>query len=456
MSRARLAVVVLVALAGEAAAHNRDPYAVDIHFKPDDPQHVIIGTTFGLLVSDDGGATYRWACEQALGYQDPFDPDYAYTTSGSVMLQTFGASRLATDACTFEPSALGERQVSRVEAAGDGALYAAMADTETSDSAIYKSTDGGATFPLAVTPAAADWWESIEVSPSDPQRIYVTGFRFETTRVDLLFRSDDGGASYTAMSASGLDVDDISSRIRIVGIGPAADTVYVQVTQDPASRGDAIYRSTDAGATWTRILTTTDPYGVAFLVRASGQLVAATRSQGAQKSDDGGMTWQPLPAAPHIASLAESPAGVVWAGTQTHKKPGVQGQPEVPADGYFLMTSTDLATWTGKSTFVDILEPMTCPAVHAECGVKNQGVGTAWCCLLYDDLQVPSRSLDCSGPNVCYGYQDAGVSGDMTTRPPDPGCCSVSSEDGGWTLVLSGLFASWQLLRRRVSARQRR
>ena len=451
------AVCLGLVLAGDAAAHKRDPYAVAIHFQPGNPAHVIAGTTFGLVASTDGGTTWRWACEQALAYQDPYDPDYAYGATGAVLMQTFVGLRVASDACSFAATPLGAKFASKVAAGDDGALYAAVSDVDTADAAIYKSTDGGATFPVAVTPAISDWWESIEVSPVDAQRVYVAGFRVGPPRVQLLFRSDDGGASYTELASTGLDAG-MDSRIRVAGIGPAADTVYLHVTQDPASGGgDAIYRSTTAGASWTKILTTTDPYGVSFLVRRSGQLVAATRTMGAQKSDDGGTTWQPIASAPHIASLAETPAGVVWAGTQTYAKPRDPGLPEVPADGAFLMTSTDLATWTPRSALADIVEPLACPGVHDECGVKNQGVGTAWCCLLYDDLKVPSQVLDCSGGNVCYGYQDAGVAGDITMPPPDPGCCGAgSSESGLPTLLLGCILPGWQILRRRASPRQRR
>jgi hypothetical protein len=125
----------------------------------------------------------------------------------------------------------------------------------------------------------------------------------------------------------------------------------------------------------------------------------------------------------------------------------------VPADGHFIMTSTDLATWTPKSELANVIEPLACPAVHDECGIENQGVGTAWCCLLYDDLKTPSQVLDCSGPNVCYGYQDGPGGGDVTTRPPDPGCCGVASADGPWSVLLGSVLVSSQLLRRRRRSR---
>jgi len=76
---------------------------------------------------------------------------------------------------------------------------------------VYRSTDDGAAFPQADKPGrAADtnvWWQTLRVAPSSPQ-VISQGFSYikdtaaraaDTVRDHLVFRSDDGGASWTQL-----------------------------------------------------------------------------------------------------------------------------------------------------------------------------------------------------------------------------------------------------------------
>lgn len=73
-------------------------------------------------------------------------------------------------------------------------------------------------------------------------------------RVHLMFRSDDGGLTYSPITTN-MFVTGENSTIEIVGIQrDNADVVYVRVTYAVGDTGDAIYRSLDAGQTWTKIL----------------------------------------------------------------------------------------------------------------------------------------------------------------------------------------------------------
>ena len=117
-------LLLLAMLASDAAAHGRDPYATKIHFQPGNDQHVAAGMTIGLVTSTDGGATWRWTCEEALHYLDPFDPDYAYAQSGSIAAQTFTGIYVERGACSFDATSLGTTFVSALAAAGN-VFYAA-------------------------------------------------------------------------------------------------------------------------------------------------------------------------------------------------------------------------------------------------------------------------------------------------------------------------------------------
>src|SRR5262245_34431077 len=111
-----------------------------MQFRPGHPQDVLAGTTIGLLTSHDGGASWRWTCEEAIHYRDPFDPDYAYTEGGAIFAEAFDRMGVDRQTCSFEPTPLGDLFVSSIVTSGS-VVYVAASDTR--DSSIYKSTDDG-------------------------------------------------------------------------------------------------------------------------------------------------------------------------------------------------------------------------------------------------------------------------------------------------------------------------
>jgi photosystem II stability/assembly factor-like uncharacterized protein len=448
-------LLVLALLAGDASAHGRDPYAFHIEFRPGAEQDVLAGTTIGLVTSHDGGATWRWTCEEAVHYQDPFEPDYAYAPDGTILAQTFNGLGIDRHTCSFLPTQLGALTVSAVTVAGD-AIYVAAA--ETTDSRLYRSTDGGTTFEVLASPGQpGDWWRSLAVAPGDPQRIYLSGYRFvRTTKQYLLFASSDGGATFDALDTASF-APTISSLIEIVGIGSDPDVVYARVTYD-AEGGDAIYKSIDGGTSWAKIFASPDPYGVTFLARASGELVVATRTSGAWRSADGGASWQALAMPPHISTLAETSSGEVWAGTQSYKYvPPAAALPEIPSDGYAIMKSADLVTWQPVLRMQDLAGPACEPGtdIHEQCAAIDRGLGTAWCCLV-STLGITSMEGDCVGPRSCGAMTQDIAAGDVTVRPPE-GCCQGSSRPGliPCLLVLIGLAHAYRP-RRAARCRPRR
>ena len=124
--------------------------------------------------------------------------------------------------------------------------------------------------------------------------------------------------------------------------------------------GETLWVSKDAALTWTKILD--EPEAIAFVARKSGEIVAGTKLSGSRHSLDHGTTWTDLVGPPHIGCLTEDTAGTVWACTQNYAQSMAPGQPAIPADGFGMMTTTDLATWTGRMRYQDIADPVSCPA----------------------------------------------------------------------------------------------
>lgn len=455
----RWAVVACLLLASTPArADGPDPAPLSIHFRRGNEQYIAAGTTHGLIVSEDGGATWHWMCEGAVGYGGNFIPDYVYAASGALFATSFDGMKVRRpdDACVFAPTPPGTKFVSRIAGGPDGALYYAASDAN--DAKIYKSTDDGQSFGQSASAGQnGDWWSSLRVAPSNAQRVYLTGYRFEdvTTKVFLPFTSTDGGASFSPMSMTGIAPTSSSSTIEVVGIDPQDDRiVYMKVTVETGEIGDSVYRSTDAGQSWTKILTRRSYYGLSFLTRRDGTCVASTRELGSWRSTDcataAAPTWTDLVGAPHIGCLAEDSTGTVWACTQNFMGVVPPPLPPVEADGYAIMrASGDLSAWVPVLKLQDIAGPVTCPAgtiQHDECTLQQ------WCCIV-QVLRITSTVIACPTTGACAvaiadGAPDAGM---KKGGEPDPSCCGAGR--GSSSLLLALFVVAKLCVRSRRRAR---
>lgn len=454
-----LAIICVLAATSLAHANGRAPGTSTINFRRGNSQEIAAGMTFGLLVSKDAGASWHWMCEKAVLYGGLFDPDYVYATGGALFATTFEGSLVNRDGCTFAPTPFQKKFFSAITEASNGTLYFAAADAEDlaggnpGDAKIYKSTDGGTSFTSATAGMVGDWYNSIEVAPSDPTRIYVSAYRLPGgVRQFQLYRSDNAGATFQPINASQFTTSNNSS-IDIVGIkANQPNTVFARVTLANGSIGDTIYRSTDAGANWTPILTKGDE--IAFAARANGDLVAATRNSGTFVSrGPNNTTWEEVAGAPHINCLSENAAGELWACTQNF------GAMQTPTDDAGIMKTTDLVQWTKVLRYQDLKGPVECAAgtrQHDQCvydcsdTVYNANPAScpnttpaSWC-ILKNQLGITSTVISC--PAVFDGPPDD--VGDVTKKP-SPGCCDAGDTGGSPAALALGLVVGTVLLRTR-------
>jgi hypothetical protein len=249
---------------------------------------------------------------------------------------------------------------------------------------------------------------------------------------------------------TGIQTTSQNSIIQIVGISPVdANTLYVKVTFESGTDGESIYRSTNAGASWTKILSKNSRFGLSFLVRYDGTCVAGTREMGAWKSTtcDSEQSFTALTNAPHIGCLYENAAHEVWACTQNT---AIQ-QLGLEADGFGLMKSADLTAWTGVLKYEDIKEPVACAVGTVQndrCIERYMDEQSPWCCLV-PQLGITSTEIDCSGIRGCFATVDGAVDA-PSMKPPEKGCCETGSS-GGPAMFLSTLVAGGLLRRRRRS-----
>jgi hypothetical protein len=263
-------------------------------------------------------------------------------------------------------------------------------------------------------------------------------------RVFLLETSDDDGASFIPMTTTGI-VTSSNSVIDIVGVDPTMPTiVYAEVSIATQAGGYDLYRSDNAGVSWTKILATDDAFGLAFVARHNGDIVAGTTLSGSQVSHDRGVTWLPLACAPRIHCLHETPTGELWACTNNFTEPAQ------PSDGFAIMKTTDLVTWSGVLNLQTVLGPVDCAA-----GTVQHDT----CAPMWPAFATQLGSGDTTAVTMCPVAGDDSIpttpDADVITPPSTGGgggggCCSSS---GGRGTVVLAAFVLFVLGRsRRASA----
>jgi hypothetical protein len=459
--RALLAIVLLLVTSARDANAHGTLAPKTITFRQGHDRDIAVIISYGLVTSHDGGATWQWMCEKAAGYSNAgYVPHLAYTDSGALFSTAFAGLLVDRPAqvpaddrvgCTFGPTPAGKAFASLDAVGPDHALYYAASDASLPDTHIYKSTDDGATFEQLTTPEATadDWWQTLVIAPGDPERMYLSGFRLVNIcdgtgqcvlkKRWLLFASRDGGHTFSALpghlllsgdNSSGLKSGD-DSAIDFVGVDPVdPDMLYAQVTTENGTTiGDGIYRLDVAVDTaWTRIFGKAD--SIAFVTRASGQLVAGTTTLGTFTSNDRGGTWTQLANAPSIGCLSEDAEGNMWACSLN--------------DPVAVRKSSDLATWTPAMRYSELI-PLSCPAgtVQHDTCVGDPAADGEWCGLL-PTFGIQSTPVDCP------------VNGPPPPPPPPPshaGCCDTGAGGAGAFVIAS--FVAVALLTRPRRSRPR-
>jgi hypothetical protein len=228
-----------------ARANGRFPTSQQLAPSPTDPTFFSLMATFGVVMSKDSGENWDWVCEQAVGYQSSENPTLGVTANNTVLISTFEGLGVTTDrGCTWTIGAGGltDLAVDLVVSPSDrhsafvlSSGYLGLGDAgATYNTRIWVTHDDGATFAQvgqSLDPSIIS--ETIDVAPSDPKRVYVSGTRkVAGVPNGVLLRSSDGGQTFaeTDFPLVAGDAGLIDRAPFIAAVDPTnPDRVYVRV-----------------------------------------------------------------------------------------------------------------------------------------------------------------------------------------------------------------------------------
>jgi hypothetical protein len=236
----------VVAAAGPAAANGRFPFSNQFAFSASDPNLIVLRTTYGILPSHDNGASWGYVCEDALGLgpMATEDPSIGLMANNALLAGVSVGLNVSPDVgCNWscKGGALADQPIADVAVRPD-APQSAVAITRTyleSDSSAdnilsqtYETNDNGGTWAAIGTPLPSDVVvETIDVTKTDPNRLYVSGIRgLGSQTTAWLFVSMDKGATWTGHQVPQGQFDaSVEGAIFIGGVDPSnAGRLYLR------------------------------------------------------------------------------------------------------------------------------------------------------------------------------------------------------------------------------------
>jgi MYXO-CTERM domain-containing protein len=411
-----------------ALANGRFPASNQIVVSPSDPNLVLTRATFGLLLSRDGGKSWDWVCEKAVGYGGIEDPFMGLTAKGSLVAGTFSGLSVSLDtgcAWSFMKAELEKQVIIDVVVRPDApSTVLALTSTYSGEgdagpvysSRVFVSKDDGATWApsgAAIDPAVLT--ETLEVARSDPKRLYVSAVRGSgVASSGVLFVSEDEGATWIERA---IPIDPNEERAPYVSaVDPSnPELLYVRTSGPGQNR---LLVSSDAGKTWKTAFTGKALQGFALSPDGS-KVYVGSPSDGLHLAPRDTLAFTKRSSI-QVQCLATH-GSTLWACSNE-------------ASGFVVGTSQDDgATFAALLHLAGVRGPLSCPSSST----------ATQCVAEWPDLQ---RRLGGGGAD---GGADAGDAG-SGAQPPVQGCgCTTTPAAPGAALLALSIAALTLALRRR-------
>ena len=439
----------ILTLSASLLANGRYPAASQILVDPSDPKHIVVSATFGFLDSRDEGRSFNWLCEAAIGpsAEEGFDIVLVVTGSGQTVLGLFNGMATTRDACEFQIApginhTVGDltwRPISPHQVMG----FTVATVLGGFASQIVRSVDEGRTWSDVGPPLpTARLPLTIDLAPSDPQRIYLSVVADKSKDFNsILMRSDDDGASFQSVDIPGTE---LHRQAYIAAVHPTeADRVYLRVLDDKDGVPiTLIYMTADGGRTFQKIFTGVDqlfgfaisPDGTEMAFGGPGDGLVVGSADGSNLS----------------RRLDVQPTALTWT------RSGLYATADARLSGFSIGRSRDSgATFEGLYKY------------QSMCGETACGARATSVCRTQWDLVEPQLGASCTGTDGGAFDGSTDVKSDVgSPSPPNgsgarptsdtEGSCAVSRTPGAPNVGAAWLIAIGTALRSRRRAAEKR
>ena len=360
------AVAGLTLVATTAAANGRFPASSSIAIQDGHSDHILIGTTFGPVISTDNGMTWIWVCDQSVGNVTALDPIFFWTSSGTILAAAWeGLLITADNGCnwsghpffaTTNPPGPHQGTSGMAQSPSDPNTFFVTTSRNATGNGLFVTHDGAQTFAPTALVLDNVYFTSVAIAPSDANRIYVAGWWFQPLDGGSLYEgwmyvSRDGGKTFATIPQP----VPTNGSLHVLGVSPVNPDVVLGYTQGYANGANVpvsnIIRSTDATATFTTVKTISDQVRNLAISDDGSTMWLATLDV-FYRSTDTGLTFTPL-SAPH-----PNQNGCVYRNSSTLYACGWPW-----TDGFAVGTSTDGGSNFSKLfTLTDLQGLESCPA----------------------------------------------------------------------------------------------
>lgn len=263
--RLQAVALALLLLPCLASAHGKYPSVTAVVAHPSDANTLALRTNFGVVVSRDGGKTWRWICEEAANTVADSQPSLAFAGTGQLAAASSNGLAMSDAAlCEWTPVAqpayAGTRRVAAVVRDPSNAQrLLALARDDATQWRLIASTDAGKAWaPLGKPLPAGIFVQSLAIATTG--RVYVTA-RAGLNAFDQLFlHTDSAGQVWQALPFAPTQTDESgvalpANQTLVVAAYVAeidasdANRLYLRVER---AQTDQIWQTSDGGQTWLK------------------------------------------------------------------------------------------------------------------------------------------------------------------------------------------------------------
>jgi photosystem II stability/assembly factor-like uncharacterized protein len=427
--RRALPLAALALYTPSALAHLGYPDTTSVTVRRGHPEDMLVGATFGAVISRDRGKTWSWICPEAMNYGGWRPETFLWQPDGTLLAATGAALIRSQDGgCTWSVhdyfKSRGLWPMGLASPASNPSRLWVTTGRTASRNGIYRSDDGGQTF-TPVLQSDTSVFTAVKPAPSDPKRIYVSGGTATGLRI---YRSDDEGEHWEEIAHPFPEYSEGSRPydllvLRVSDTNP--DRLWARVSWQGWTY---VLESKDGGRTFTSVF------------HPEGQARDATDEyiMGIEVSADGNTLWVATPTRFYRVRAGETYATLLPLpdGNACAQREGevlyVCGASRLH-DWALATTTDDGQTFTPLFNLPDTKPPM-CPAgtpTHDMCRPNWPQFAPT----IEADPTLPPETVDAGTPDGGAPGADAGTDGDggitdptpqEPQPPPKKGCSSAS------------------------------